>query len=78
MTTISGRCELVVRGREITQEMGTYLAVENVFVALAFHLHLNSNRCALAFMLVVFAKAVPFVLFLCCGAGVASLDLAQD
>ena len=37
----------------------------------------NSNRCTLAFVLVVFAEAVPLVLFLCCGAGVASLDLAQ-
>jgi hypothetical protein len=41
MTTISGGCELVGRGRIIVHEMGTYLAVENVFVALAFHLHLN-------------------------------------
>ena len=38
----------------------------------------SSSRCALAFVLVVFAEATPLVPFLHCEAGVAPLDLAKD
>ena len=40
--------------------------------------HHSSSRCALAFLLAIFVEAVRPALSHQCGAGVASLNLAQD